>query len=104
MKAGAELIRNEQFLCEYKKCELSRPGIDVKVKERNGEFEISLNTDHPAIWLSFEATGIPGEFDDNAFTLLPDRPRAIRFSPRGKTSLAQFRKSLKIRHLRDTYI
>ena len=47
--------------------------------------------------------GIPGEFDDNSFTLLPGRPVTLTFAPKAKADFAAFAKALAVTHLRRTY-
>jgi hypothetical protein len=36
-------------------------------------------------------------------TLLPGAARRLLFTPKEKTTLAEFRRKLTLRHLRDTY-
>lgn len=53
---------------------------------------------------AFAAFGISGEFSDNHFTLLPGEPRTLTFTPRdSKTTIDDFRKSLTVKHIRETY-
>ena len=67
-------------------------------------FTITLSTDKPAFSVWGEAFGIPGEFSDNHFTLLPGEPRTLTFKPRDpKTTFDYFRKSLTVKHIRETY-
>jgi hypothetical protein len=47
--------------------------------------------------------GDPGRFEDNGFTLVPGTTRAVRFHPEGPVKLKDFRRSLKLHHLRGTY-
>ena len=67
-------------------------------------FTITLSTDKPAFSVWVEAFGIPGEFSDNHFTLLPGEPRTLTFIPRDpKTTFDDFRKSLIVKHIREAY-
>ncbi|GAT32284.1 beta-mannosidase [Terrimicrobium sacchariphilum] len=101
---GGRVVRNTFFFATYKKCDLPQAEITRKIEAIPGGFAVTLSTNHPAFWVSLNADDIPGEFDDNAFTLLPGLPRVIQFTPkRNKPTLAAFRKALTIRHLRETY-
>ena len=63
-------------------------------------YQITLSTDKPAFFVWANARGVRGEFDDNAFTLLPGRPRTLSFTSKdGEVSLDDFIKSLKASHL-----
>ncbi len=90
---------NTHFFTEYKRCELARPRIRMRVR---GD-RITLRTDKPAFFVALTATGIRGEFDDNNFTLLPGQPRTIRFHPSEPVSPGRLRESLSVKHLRATY-
>lgn len=101
---GGRVVRNTFFFATYKKCDLPRAEITRKIEAISGGFAVTLSTNNPAFWVSLNADDIPGEFDDNAFTLLPGSHRVIQFTPkRNKPTLAAFRKALTIRHLRETY-
>lgn len=91
---------NTHFFTEYKRCEPARPKIRMDVLDG---YRVKLQTDKPAFFVSLTAEGIPGEFDDNGITLLPGRPRTLRFTPKHDLSPAAFRKSLTLQHLRATY-
>jgi beta-mannosidase len=103
LHAGGTAFSNEHFFCAYKKCELPKAAVRTSVRQSGGSFLVSLATDKPAFYLSLNADGVPGEFDDNCITMLPGRSRALKFTPKKPTALAAFKRSLKIRHLRLTY-
>ncbi len=47
---------------------------------------------------------IPGEFSDNSFTLYPDRPVTLTFTPKKPDArFADFKAALSVFHLRRTY-
>ena len=51
-----------------------------------------------------EAFGVPGEFSDDFFALLPGEPRTLVFKPRNaETTFADFRNALTLKHIRATY-
>ena len=91
---------NTHFFTEWKGCDLAQPRIRVQVRK---DFQVTLSADQPAFFVSLNATGIRGEFDDNCVTLLPSQPVTLRFTPKQPVTLAAFKKSLTINHLRGTY-
>jgi beta-mannosidase len=103
LKVGSEIARNEYFFRNYKSCVLAKAKIAVKIAAAKGACQVTLTTNAPAFWLRLDVPGLPGEFDDNGFTLLPGEPRTLCFTPKEKTTLADFRQRLVLRHMRDTY-
>ncbi len=97
---------NELFLCPPKRCDLRTPEIRREVR-RNGErIYVELRTDLPAFFVSLDVERLPGVFDDNFFTLLPEQPKIVCFEPRNPPAgelLDLLNRGLKVRHLRDTY-
>ena len=91
---------NTHFLTEYKRCELAQPRIRIQVGKGH---RVTLRTDKPAFFVSLNATGIPGEFTENCLTLLPGQAQTLTFKPKHPVTLAAFRKSLTLHHLRATY-
>lgn len=88
----------------FKNLNLAEAKVQLAAAERGGAFAITLSTDKPAFSVWVEAFGIPGEFSDNHFTLLPGEPRTLTFKPRDpKTTFDDFRKSLTVKHIRETY-
>ena len=107
LDAGGTTVRNELFLTEYKKCALSKAKIAVEIRaEKDGALRVDLQTDAPAFFVTLDAGLIRGTFNDNVLTLLPGEPRTLRFDPKsapGARTLAAFRRTLKVYHLRGTY-
>lgn len=103
MEADGEIFRNEHFFCAWKKCELPTADIKLKVKTVKEGFEITLDADRPAFYVSLFAEGICGEFDDNCFTLLPGEKRTVIFKPKSNVTTDAFKKALSVKHLRETY-
>lgn len=98
-----ESFRNEHFFVPYKRCELPEGKVDARVKERAGGFAVTVRATAPAFFLSLDAEGMRGEFDDNCVTVLPGEARTVVFTPKQKVSLAAFKRALSVRHLRQTY-
>ena len=103
LETGSETVTNELFLAEPKRCPLARAFVQAQCGEGDGSLSVTLTTDKPAFSVSLDATGIPGEFDDNCFTLLAGAPRVLAFAPRKPVTVGQLRKALSVRHLRETY-
>ena len=110
LEAEGESVTSELFFTEYKRCEIAKAAVRAEVTAGTGGrgITVALTTDAPAFFVSLDATGMPGEFEDNCFTLVPGAPRVVGFAPRGvgdkgRPSLAEFRRALSVRHLRDTY-
>jgi len=110
LEAEGEVVTSELFFTEYKRCEIAKATVRAEVAAHAGGrgISVSLTTDAPAFFVSLDAEGIAGEFEDNCFTLVPGAPRVVGFAPRGfgsrgRPSLAEFRRALSVRHLRDTY-
>jgi hypothetical protein len=59
-----------------------------------GGFLVQLSCAKPAFFVSIQAEGIRGEFDDNCITLLPSEPRVLRFVPKEPVTLAAFQSAL----------
>jgi beta-mannosidase len=92
--------RATHFFAPFKRCELAEPRIRMKTLPG---LRVRLETDRPAFFVRLNADGIRGEFDDNAFTLLPGRPRTLVFTPEQDTTLRALKASLSVCHLRGTY-
>ena len=91
---------NTHFFTEYKRCDLAKPKIRMEVR---AGYRVTLRTDKPAFFVALNATEIRGEFSDNCVTLLPGQSWTAKFTPKQPVTLAAFKKSLTINHLRGTY-
>ena len=88
----------------FKNLNLAKANVKMEAKEKGGAFQVELSTDKPAFGVWVEAFGVPGEFSDDFLTLIPGEPRTITFKPRDpKTTFADFKKSLTLKHIRATY-
>lgn len=102
-RTASGTCRNVHLFAEPKKCEFPDVDISVGVTAVEGGFRIDLETNFPAFWCSLQACRIRGEFDDNAFALLPGEPRTLFFSSQHSVELQSFRRALQIRHIRASY-
>jgi beta-mannosidase len=99
---GAE-IGNELFFTEPKKCSLPRAVIKTEIRAADKGYTVRLSSDAPAFYVCLSADGIPGEFDDNFFTLLRGSPRSVLFTPKKPVQRESIMQAVAVRHLRDTY-
>ncbi len=72
-------------------------------KTEDGKWTVTLSTDKPVFWVWANARGVRGEFDDNAFTLMPGEDRTLVFTPKGKERFVDFQRNFSVTHLRKTY-
>ena len=95
-----EAVSNFPVRPVYNDVELPSAKIAVKVDG----FTVTLTADRPAFWTWLNAKGVPGEFNDNAVTLVPGCPRTFVFTPKcPKTTAEDFAKALSVTHLRELY-
>jgi len=100
LTTGEGTVRNDLFLTEYKRCRL--PDADVRVAavtRTDSGFEVSLASTAAAFFVTADAEGIAGEFDDNAFTMLGGETRTLRFTPKQAVTVAVLRKAIRVNHL-----
>ncbi|MFI5369333.1 MAG: glycoside hydrolase family 2 protein, partial [Spirochaetia bacterium] len=100
---NGEAAGNELFFTEPKRCSLARAVIKTEVQAAEKGYAVRLSASAPAFHVSLSADGIPGEFDDNFFTLLPGTARTVLFTPRKPVQKESATQAIAIRHLRDTY-
>ena len=93
---------DDGLFADYRDCPLAdaRIGLGDIVADDEGFF-VTVSTDRPAFFVWLGVQGIRGEFSDNSFTLLPTRPRRIRFVPKEiGVALDAFRSALRVTHLK----
>jgi beta-mannosidase len=105
LEHDGETVHSEHFFTEYKRCNLADAtiAINVDVQEDDGTIGVTVSSDKPAFFVSLNADGIAGEFDDNCFVLLPGEPRDLVFTPKEDIDEETFTAALTINHLRATY-
>ncbi|MGN0853661.1 MAG: glycoside hydrolase family 2 protein, partial [Kiritimatiellia bacterium] len=95
---------NEWMFNAYKACPLADADVRIKPVNDAGVWKVVVTTDHPAFFTWVNATGIAGEFDDNSFTLYPEKPVTLTFTPKNPaTRFVDFKAALSVFHLRMTY-
>ena len=99
LRTASGTYQNEWFFGRYKQYDLANAKVRVSVDG----FRVTLTTDAPAFFVWANVKGVPGEFSDNSFTLLPSRPKEIDFTPKGEVSADTFEQALSVMHLRQSY-
>ena len=95
---------NDWMFNFYKLCPLANADVRIKTFNENGLWKVTVSTDKPAFFTWINAKGIPGEFNDNSFTLYPEKPVTLTFTPKDPTTrFADFKSALSVFHLRKTY-
>ena len=93
-------FQNDWHFGFYKDMPLAKAKVEAEVKGEGGRWKVVLSADKPAFFVWANVRGVRGEFDDNAFTLLPGRPRTLSFTSKaGHVQLDDFIKSFKVSHL-----
>jgi hypothetical protein len=97
--------KNSFYFCPLKQSKLLIPQITCNVTETaNGSFNIELETDVVAPFLYVTAPNNFGRFSDNGFPLLPGKKLNILYFPwDSNKNLENFKKSVNIKSLRNTY-
>jgi len=113
LEYGETKTETTVFTSFQKKCDLENPEIAYQIeeiKENPGSFKITLTSKNPAFYVALDQQGIQGLFSDNMFTLLPNQPKTVIFTPSnfGKkkiklVKLGTFKKQLTITSLYDTF-
>ena len=92
--AGVVVSSSELILA--RPADLRLPAAQIKYKVRGRD--VALETNATALFVVL-TTRAPGRFADNAFTLLPGRPRTLSFLPFGAFDAGLFASSLRVEHL-----
>jgi beta-mannosidase len=99
------LLGENDFLPKaYKYYDIPHATITPAWGTTDGKHVLTLSTDHPALFVTANVD-ILGYFSDNSITLIPGRKTRLTFVPRHGASVSQadLAKSLKLRHLRQTF-
>lgn len=105
---------NDLFPASPKRCFPEVPDIKVVTGLVNAEVTLTLETDKPAFFVTFDQGSIAGLFSDNCFSLYPGEKKTVTFTWRetdqaGKSAanredtLKKLENDLRLYHLRDTY-
>ena len=113
MEYGETKTETTVFTSLQKKCEIENPEISCTIEEdsnNSGNFAITLSAKKPAFYVALDQQSITGVFSDNMFTLLPNEPKTIYFTPESfgkakvkKAKLAAFKKQLTVTSLYESF-
>ena len=87
----------------YKQAQIKKANVKYDITEKNGSYEITLKSDAPAFFVSFDNDELPGVFSENNFTLLNNKEKVITFTPKSATTLEEVKSKLKLYHLSNTF-
>ena len=73
------------------------------MEQKNKNFEITVKSDYPAFFVSFDTEGLKGKFSENMFTLLPNKSKTVVYTPEEEIEVEDLKKGLSIYDLRHTY-
>ena len=98
LKTPAGEIVNDWHFARYRDVPLANARIDVRVEPTSSDrtFSVKISASAPAFFVWADVPGTRGEFDDNAFTLVPGRPKTIVFTAREPTSWRAFKDRLSV--------
>lgn len=111
IRSGSLSNGNTLALSPLKRAELPKPKISMtasasgrsKKSSLPSEFKVTVKSEVPAIYVQLRCGAAGGYFSENFFDLLPNKAITTTYHAAKPLSLAKFKKSLKIRSLRDTY-
>ena len=98
LKTKHGVYQNDWHFGSYKDKALARANIrqTVRRSETQGPL-VEVSTDRPAFFVWVESIGAVAPTDDNAFVLLPGRPRVLRLAPGVDAD------TLQVRHLAECF-
>ncbi|MGQ9661686.1 MAG: beta-mannosidase [Kiritimatiellia bacterium] len=100
---GRYSAENFFFFAPFKQFELQRPQIRITAQPCGKAIEVKVTADKVALFVELDTGALQGQWSENYFHLLPDRPRLVGFVPERAVSARELVKRLKVRTLRDTY-
>lgn len=96
-------VSNEWMFDEFRNLDLPDAQLTWRVKDEDGKWTVTLRSSRPAFYVWANVTKTDGEFDDNAFTLLPGVEKTIVFTPRDlRTTFGDFCRALTVTDLAST--
>lgn len=101
---GKPVSKNLVHFARPKHLELAAPDIAVAVKPAgDGVFRVTLKSASTALYVRLELPGADLRLSDNFFHLRPGSPVTIQAAPARDMTLPEFKKSLEVTSLIDTY-
>ena len=101
---GNQVAWNTVLFCEPNRLKLLPPRMKAEIRAwDDNSFAVTLTSHHPAVWVWVSLEGVEARFDENFFSLEPDKSFRVRVTPVTRIKLDQFRQVLRIGSLRDTW-
>jgi beta-mannosidase len=102
--AGRVVSQNLVYFTRPKHLELRNPGLTARVQARqHGDFEVTLDAQHPALWVWPDLPGIDATYSHRFFHLFPGKPVTLTVHPERRLSPADFEANLKLYSVIDTW-
>jgi beta-mannosidase len=100
---GQIVSENLVLLALPKELNLLNPGMDVIANESGDGYEVTLQSQKPALWTWLELDGADAKYSDNFVHVTPDSPRKIFVKPSVAMAKDELTSRLRVRSLFDTY-
>jgi len=98
---GKVVSENLVTLTRPKELKLPDPQLVTKIKELRNGFEVTVQSEKPALWTWFEIDGADARFSDNFFHLKSKSPEKIFVESSAHLSKDELAKALRVRSLFD---
>jgi beta-mannosidase len=101
---GQPSQQNMVLLARPKHLDLAaNPGVSATIRRnREGGFDITLQSRFPALWVWLELEGMDADLSDNFFHLRPGLSKTVTLTPRMQLSQKMLKQRLIVRSLVDT--
>jgi beta-mannosidase len=101
---GSMVSQNLVSFIRPKHLELQEPGITTQIREiGDGSFEVTIKTQHPALWAWPELSGVRATYSNRFFHILPEKPVTMIIQPEKNLTLTAFKEILQVKSLVDTW-
>lgn len=99
---GRTISENTALFTRPKHMKLQKPIFDTKIiKTGDTDFDITISSDKPALWVWPEIEGMRAKYSDRFFDMGVNRPKTVSVTV--DMTLEEFRKALRIYSIADTY-
>jgi hypothetical protein len=98
---GKTVSENLVTLTQPKELKLQDPDLATKIKKVRDGFQVTIESEAPALWTWFEIDGVDARFSDNFFHLKANSPAKIFVEPSTPLSKDEFTKALRVHSLFD---
>jgi len=99
---GKTVSENLVTLTLPKELKLPDPKLTAAVEKSRDGFEVTIESEKPALWTWIELDGVDARFSDNFIHVKPKSPETISVKLSKKLSRADLEKALRVRSLFDT--